>query len=83
MCVKTEKITWHGMDFEGEIDGRSERKTKTLNSEGAKEKNEFKEDRQNAALNRWKEKKCMVSLHGKCLRQLTKIRPGSGLGKVT
>ena len=44
------------MDFEGEIDGRSERKTKTLNSEGAKEKNEFKEDRQNAALNRWKEK---------------------------
>ena len=43
-------------DFEGEIDGRSERKTKILNSEGAREKNEFKEDRQNAALNRWKEK---------------------------
>ena len=54
-----------------------------MNSEGAREKNEFKEDRQNAALNRWKEKKCMVNLHGKCLRQLTKIRPGSAIGKVT
>ena len=33
------------------------RKTKIHNSEGAKEKNEFKQDRQNAALNRWAEKK--------------------------
>ena len=36
------------------------RKTKILNTEGAKEKNEFKQDRQNAALNRWAEKK----MHG-------------------
>ena len=33
------------------------RKTKIHNNEGAKEKNEFKQDRQNAALNRWAEKK--------------------------
>ena len=49
---------------------------------GAKGKNEFKKDRQNASLNRWKEKKkCMVNSCGKCLRQLIKIRPGSRLGK--
>lgn len=36
------------------------RKTKILNSEGAKEENEFKQDIQNAALNRWTEKK----MHG-------------------
>ena len=29
------------------------RKIKILDSEGAKEKNEFKRDRQNASLNRW------------------------------
>ena len=52
-------------------------------SEEAKEKNEFKEDRQNAPWNRCTEKKCIVNLHGKCLRQWTKIRPESGLGKVT
>ena len=33
------------------------RKIKILDSEGAKEKNEFKRDRQNASLNRWTEKK--------------------------
>ena len=32
------------------------RKIKILDSEGAKEKNEFKRDRQNASLNRWTEK---------------------------
>ena len=32
------------------------RKIKILDSEGAKEKNEFKGDRQNASLNKWKEK---------------------------
>ena len=50
------------------------RKIKILNSEGAKEKNEFKRDRQNAVLNRWKDKIyiCiyMVNLCGKCQRQL-------------
>ena len=39
--------------------------------------------RQNASLNRCKEKKCMVSSCGKCQRHLIKIRPRSGLGKVT
>ena len=39
------------------------RKTKILNSEGAKEKNEFKQDRQNAALNRWTEKKNAWSIY--------------------
>ena len=33
------------------------RKIKIFYSEGAKEKNEFKRERQNASLNRWKEKK--------------------------
>ena len=59
------------------------RKIKILDSEGAKEKNEFKRDRQNASLNRWKEKKGMANFCGKCQRQLIKIRHGSGLEKVT
>ena len=37
----------------------------------------------NASLHRCKEKKCMVNSCGKCQRQFIKIRPGSGLGKVT
>ena len=38
---------------------------------GAKKKNEFKSDRQNASLNRWTHKeKCMVNFCGKCQRQL-------------
>ena len=32
------------------------RKIKILDSQGQKEKNEFKRNRQNASLNRWKEK---------------------------
>ena len=47
------------------------RKTKILNSEGAKEKNEFKQDRQNAALNRWAEKKTRGQLPREMPRQLT------------
>ena len=39
------------------------RKTKILNSEGAKEKNGFKQDRQNASLNRWTEKKNAWSIY--------------------
>ena len=38
------------------------RKIKILDSEGAKEKNEFKRDRQNASLNRWTEKKNVWSI---------------------
>ena len=38
------------------------KKIKILYSEGAKEKNEFKRERQNASLNRWKEKKNVWSI---------------------
>ena len=54
MCVKAEEnnlawYVWNSNDV-------GVRKIKILDSEGAKEKNEFKRDRQNANLNRWKEK---------------------------
>ena len=83
MCVKAEKhnLAWYVKNSNARL-MEGVRKTKILNSEGAEEKKEFKQDRQNATLNRWSEKKCMVNSYGKCLRQLTKIRPGSGLGKV-
>ena len=42
------------------------RKIKILDSEGAKEKNEFKRGRQNASIKRWKEKK----MHGQFLREM-------------
>ena len=42
------------------------RKIKILDSEGAKEKNEFKRDRQNASVNRWTEKK----MYGQFLREM-------------
>ena len=70
MCVKTEENNraWYVRNLKERL-MEVVRKTKILNSEGAKEKNEFKQDRQNAALNRWTEKKKM---HGqftrKCLR---------------
>ena len=83
MCVKAEEnnLAWY-VNNSNERLMEGVRKTKILNSEGAQEKNEFKQDRQNATLNRWAEKKCMVNSCGKCLRQLTKLRPGSGLGMV-
>ena len=60
------------------------RKIKILDSDGAKETKKFKRDRQNASSNIWKEKKKgMVNSCRKCRRQLIKIRPGTGLGKVT
>ena len=52
-----------GLDTIGYVANSNERlmtevrKIKILNSEGGKEKNEFKRDRQNASLNRWKGKK--------------------------
>jgi len=52
--------------------------SKILNSEEAQENNEFKQDRQNATLNRWSEKKKMYG-QLKCLRQLVKLRTGIGL----
>ena len=66
MCVKTEENNraWYVRNLKERL-MEVVRKTKNLNSEGAKEKNEFKQDRQNAALNRWTEKKkCTVNLHG-------------------
>ena len=44
------------------------RKTKILNSEGAQEEKAFKQDRQNATLNRWSEKK----MHDQFLREMPK-----------
>ena len=60
------------------------RRTKILDSEGAKDKNKFKRDRQNASLNRWKEKNVWsipVEMPG--TGDVIKIRPGNRLGKVT
>ena len=60
MCVKTEENNlawyWYVRNLKEKL-MKVVRKTKIHNSEGAKEKNEFKQDRQNAALNRWAEKK--------------------------
>ena len=83
MCVKAEEnnLAWY-VRYSNERLMAGVRKIKILDSEGAKEKNEFKRETQNASLNRWK-KKCMVNSCRKCQRQLIKIRPGSGLGKVT
>ena len=57
MCVKTEEnnLAWYVRNLKERLMDVV-RKTKILNSGGAKEKNEFKQDRQNAALNRWREK---------------------------
>ena len=84
MCVKAKEnnLAWYVRNSNERLMAGI-RKIKILDSEGAKEKNEFKRDRQSASLNSWKEKKCMVNLCGKCQRQLIKIRPGSGRGKVT
>ena len=60
MCVKTEENNlawyWYVRNLKEKL-MKVVRKAKIHNSEGAKEKNEFKQDRQNAALNRWVEKK--------------------------
>ena len=53
-------------------------KIKIFDTDGAKVQKEFKRDRKNASLNRWKEK-----MYGQFQRQLIKISPGSGIGKVT
>ena len=84
MCVKAEEnnLAWYVRNSNERLMA-GVRKIKILDSEGTKEKNEFKRDRQNASLNRWKEKNCMVNSCGKCQRQLIKIRPGSGLRNVT
>ena len=82
MCVKAEEnnLAWYvNNSNERLMEGVHVRKTKILNSERAQEKSEFKQDRQNATLNRWAEK---YDPFEKCQIQLTKLRPGSGLGMV-
>ena len=63
MCVKAEEsnLAWYVNNFNERL-MEGVRKTKILNSEGAQEKNEFKQDRQNATLNRWAEKKIASSI---------------------
>ena len=64
MCVKTEEnnLAWYVRNLKERL-MEVVRKTKILNSGGAKEKNEFKQDRQNAALDRWTEKKNASSIY--------------------
>ena len=81
MCGKAEENNlairnWNDRLMEGV------RKAKILNSEGAQVKNEFKQDRQNAILDRWSDKKWVANSYSRCLRQSIKLRPGSGLGKL-
>ena len=57
MCVKGKEnnLAWYVRNSNESLMA-GVRKIKILDSEVAKEKNEFKRDRQNASLNRWKEK---------------------------
>ena len=57
MCVKSEEnnLAWYVRNS-NERFMAGVRKIKILDSQGQKEKNEFKRNRQNASLNRWKEK---------------------------
>ena len=60
------------------------RRMKISDSEDAKEKNKFKRDRQNASLNRWKEKNVwLIPVEMPGTGDVINIRPGNGLGKVT
>ena len=67
MCVKAEEnnLAWYVRNSNERLMA-GVRKIKILDSEGAKEKNEFKRDRQNASLNRWTEKK----MYGQFLREM-------------
>ena len=58
MCAKAEEnnLAWYVRNSNERLMA-GVRKIKILDSEGAKEKNEFKRDRQNASLNRCREKK--------------------------
>ena len=67
MCVKAEEnnLAWYVRNSNERLMA-GVRKIKILDSEGAKKKNEFKRDNQNASLNRWKEKK----LYGQFLQEM-------------
>ena len=67
MCVKTEEnnLVWYVRNSNERLMA-GVRKIKILDSEGTKEKNEVKSDRQNVSLNRWKEKK----MYGQFLREM-------------
>ena len=62
MCVNAEEnnLAWYIRNSNERLMAGI-RKKKSFHTEEAKEKNEFKRDRQNASLNRWKENKCMVN----------------------
>ena len=86
MCVNDKESNLHLVWYVRNSNERlmaEVRRIRILDSEGAKEKNEFQRARQNASLNRWKEKKCMDNFFEKSQRHLIMIRPGSGLGKMT
>ena len=55
LCVKAEENTlaWYVRNSNERL-MPGVRKIKILDSEGSKEKNQFKRDRQNSSLNRWK-----------------------------
>ena len=67
MCVKAEEnnLAWYVRNSNERLMA-GVKKIKILDSEEAKEKNKFKRDRENASLNRWKEKK----MHGQFLREM-------------
>ena len=81
MCVKAEEnnLAWYVRNSNERLMA-GVRKIKILDSEGAKKKNEFKRDNQNASLNRWKEKK----LYGQFLQEMPEtVDKDKILGKVT
>ena len=63
MCVETEEnnLTWYVRNSNQRL-MVGVRKIKILDSEGAKERNEYERDRRNVILNRWKEKKKVWSI---------------------
>ena len=63
VCVKAEEnsLAWYVRNS-NEKSMAGVRKIKMLDSEGKREKTEFKRDRQNGSLNRWKEKKNVWSI---------------------
>ena len=67
MCVNSEEnnLAWYVRNS-NERWMAGVRKINILDSEGAKEKNEFERDRHNASSNRWKEKK----MYGQFLREM-------------
>ena len=77
MCVNAEEnnLAWYVRNSNEKVMAVV-RKIKILDSEGQRKRIHLKEVGRMPAY-------CMVNFCGKCQRQLTKIRPGSRLGKET